>query len=326
MKKKLSVLIVMLMVITLSVVTAPVAAAEPGTLLSATGAIGTGNEDRIEVSVPAGTTLGDIDSIAWSEYLLEGYPPHVDVILDLGESVTDALVFEYAYNSDLHYADGPMPYGALTDAWYQTFSDDGEGPAAVTDTSFAWISSGAPGPYPVTVSLPVSLPTTDFVGGTLADWKSGGIVSSIDSSTPVLRLEIEVDNWVVDCQALVDNIEVILAGEAIEMEVTILLVPDILAISVSPTSIDFGDLSPGETSALFPITVENVGTVDVDITTLVSGAFFIDNLYLDEGLATAYTAGILANAQETPVAKVVVPSPCEAGSLSGTLTFEATAQ
>ena len=42
-------------------------------------------------------------------------------------------------------------------------------------------------------------------------------------------------------------------------------VPDIVAISVSPTVINFGTLLPGETSDVFGITVDNIGTRKVDV-------------------------------------------------------------
>ncbi|MBA7713862.1 hypothetical protein ES703_122872 [subsurface metagenome] len=320
-KKVFSIFFVLVLVLSFSLVTAvPAGAADPGTLLSATGEWDVpkkANEDRIVVEVPAGTTLGQITSIAWSEYLIQGYPPHVDIILDLGEEVEDALVFEYAYNFMSHYEGASMPYGAITGAWFQTFSDDGEGPAIIDNDAFAWLSSrasGAPG-------------SPDFISGTLAEWKDGGIVGGlgIDANTPVLRLEIEVDNWQVDSEALVDNIDVFIGSVAIDLEATILSVPDIVAISVDTPSIDFGDLLPGATSAPFVITVSNVGSVAVDITTSVTGDFFIANLYLGEELATAYVDSIAVEGSIEPSATVEVPSDQSAGKITGSLTFEAKA-
>lgn len=162
--------------------------------LQTTGAPGAGDEARVVIPLPAGTTLGDIDTISWYEYLVAGYPPHVDILLDVDGG--DALVFEYAYND--HYAEAPMPYGALPGGWYQTFSDDGNGPVQVDGAATGWLSSGPPGP-----------PGEDNFG-TLAEWKAGitygGV--SVDSSTPVLRLEIEVDNWVVQSEAYVDDVTI----------------------------------------------------------------------------------------------------------------------
>ncbi|MBI2916502.1 MAG: hypothetical protein HYY01_00775 [Chloroflexi bacterium] len=166
--------------------------------------VGQGDEGRIVITMPAGTTLKDIVSISWWEYNAMGYPPHADVLVDTNGDGTadDALVFEYAYNNMAHYAVGAMPYGAVQNAWKQTFNDDGDGPSAITDTSFAWLTSGPPGP-PGDASF-------NEGSGTLASWKTGKTVSgkTINQNTPVLRIEIEVDNWVVQSEAYVDSVSI----------------------------------------------------------------------------------------------------------------------
>ena len=45
--------------------------------LQTTGTIGSGREARIRVAMPSGTTLSDITSISWWEYLAARYPPHL---------------------------------------------------------------------------------------------------------------------------------------------------------------------------------------------------------------------------------------------------------
>lgn len=162
------------------------------TQLQTTGTAGSGDEARIVITPTVPMTLGQLLSISWCENLITGYPPHVDIIVP-----GDALVFEYAYNTISHYnLEAPMPYGALPGTWYQVFSDDGNGPAIIDNTCYAWLSSGPAGP-------PASL-----IGGTLAQWKTGSVVSAIDATTPVLAIEIEVDNWVVQTDALVDSVTV----------------------------------------------------------------------------------------------------------------------
>jgi hypothetical protein len=185
---------------------------ETAVYLRATGD-GQGNEARIVVSLPEDTTLGDIESISWWEYLVFGYPPHVDIIIDVNESediTEDALVFEYAYNDtashyDLHES---TTYGAVTGGWSRTFSDDTGGPVAIAGAAaLGWLSSqasGAPG-------------DADFYAGTLADWQAGSVDTSglgftIDSSTPVLRLEIEVDDYIAPTEAYVDDINITIGG------------------------------------------------------------------------------------------------------------------
>ena len=186
---------------------------ETAAQLRAEGTSGQGNEARIVISLPEDTTLGDIESISWWEYLVSGYPPHVDIIIDVNESediTEDALVFEYAYNDTAWHYDlyESSTYGAETGGWFQTFSDDTGGPVAIAGTAaLGWLSSqasGAPG-------------DADFYAGTLADWQAGSVDTSglgltINSSTPVLRLEIEVDDYIAQTEAFVDDVEIIIGG------------------------------------------------------------------------------------------------------------------
>ncbi len=180
----------------------------------ATGAErGAGDTATIVLTPVGAMTLGDITSISWMEYSISGYPPHADIMLDLDNSGTwttpdDALVFEYAYNGEVHALAGGPDYGASHDGWYATFSDDLDGPVAITDTANAWATQGAPGP------LGGSDP--DFIYHTLGDWKAGQTYTlgtterTINTASAVLRIEIEVDNWIAgsDVDALVDDIYV----------------------------------------------------------------------------------------------------------------------
>ena len=162
---------------------------------------GPGDEARIVILMPEGFTLGDLKTLSWWEYLVTGYPPHVDVYLELGEN-DDSLCFEYANNG--HIGEAPMPYGALTGEWYKTFNDDNLGPAQIHDSAYAWPNAGPPGPGT----------GEDFELHTLADWKEGitytvyGVTRTINSSCIVTKLEIEVDNWVVQTEAYVDDIKI----------------------------------------------------------------------------------------------------------------------
>lgn len=173
--------------------------------LETTGTEGTGDEARILIDFSTWpeeelVTLGDIESISWYEYLVAGYPPHLDISLDFdGDGVRDdILVFEYAYNEESHYGEPWPTYGAVTGGWYQTFSDDGNGPAVIDDSANAWLGSGPPGP----------LGDPSFIYGTLGEWKAGTVDPSVDADTIVLALEIEVDNWIVQTEAYVDDIAI----------------------------------------------------------------------------------------------------------------------
>jgi len=325
-RKVLSILFALVLVLSLTLVTAVPAGASPETLI-ATGDWEEGLADEARIVIPGdGMTLGELTSISWSEYLLEGYPPHVDIILDMGESVTDALVIKYAYNG--HDGEGQPTYGAIPDAWYQTFGDDELGPEVIDDTAYAWLTTQAAGGDVKEAGEAYESLSGGFYKATLADWVSGEYIIGIGADTPIMQFEIEVDNWMIDSIAIVDNI-LINAGSVVGMTVVTVLAPDIVAISVSPTNIDFGTLYPGQSSGTTVVTVENVGTVTVDVgasVIQVEGAVFTDGLWLDGDLWTLWTPLELAfGVSEVVNVQLDVPSNYNPiGPEEATLIFEAT--
>ena len=316
-KKLIGVLVTLSLVLCLFAT--PVFAASP-TALTAVG--DSPREARIVIDMPAGTTLGAIESISWSEYLVNGYAPHVDVFMDTdgNGSADDALVFEYAYNNDTHYAESHTTteaFGNLTGVWSNVFSDDGNGPGAVTSTSFAWLSSGAPGPYP-----PIPGFTNGFYGGTLTEWCAGAVVPTIDTNTVVVKVEIEVDSWVKDTTALVKDISIVVSGSSVELSAVIgdeVLEPDIVAVSVDTGLLDFGTVYPGTPSAIETVTVTNVGTVSADVEAVVTGDtvftsfLIVDPMTFTLGIGDSMAVGAQLNIPETYVPR---------GAESGTITFE----
>lgn len=226
------------------------------------------NEGRVSLMLAPGTTLGDIESISWWVNTTAGYPPHVDLILDLdgdgifdggkkdlvsGESLTgddDVLVAEFAYQSyagpGYEYSSPGVPYGhydpALQvsyydptyDSWVQTFQND----TAETDTvefndnTVCWLYSGLPGPY------------ADGYFGTFADFKDGTVqvigdvdFAPVSETTSVLEIQIEVDNWIGACDAYID--EVAFNDELILSE---LLPPEIVVVDPEHMTYDPGDI------------------------------------------------------------------------------------
>ena len=166
-----------------------------------------GDEGRIVITLPPGTTLGDIETISWWTYLVSGYVPHVDLVLDYtgdGER-DDVLTAEGAHQND---PDGA--HGWTTGTWTQTFE-------------------GATGEYTSWSRIPESQTPDDlksvqnktavwmiaaddpiFGLATLANFKEGKTDGTIEvnSTTIVLALEIEIDNWVLQTEAYIDDITV----------------------------------------------------------------------------------------------------------------------
>ncbi len=181
--------------------------------LETTGTVGSGNEARIVISLPDGTTLNDIDSISWEVWTASGYPPHVDIVMDVnGDGVidnVDMLTAEMAYNNaaGVELDEGLTP---TLGQWLKTFElTAGDGYGAVNDDTMLWVTKMGAG-------------NDDAPWGTLAQWKAGtgftdpqpdGLADGvITGEAPVLRLEIEVDNWVLQTEAFVKGITIVLDG------------------------------------------------------------------------------------------------------------------
>jgi len=104
--------------------------------------------------------------------------------------------------------------------------------------------------------------------------------------------------------------------------------PSIVAISVDPTSIDFGTLYPGQSSGTTDITVLNIGTVIVDVDASVEPTPTVfDNLELagtSPPSAWLGMAGLAVDASDAVGAQLVVPlAYVAAGEETATLIFEA---
>jgi len=175
----------------------------------------TGNEARIVIPMPKKTELGDIESISWWVYAASGYPPHIDITLDCNEDTVvddeDMLTAEMNLNcvgapKSIATLAGEISYNST---WMQTFElTSGDGFSAITDNTTFWVTKMGSGDQ-------------NAPWGTLGQWKSGIVHEDPDTemttpviseNTTVVQLEIEVDNWVRQTDAYVDDIEIIIDG------------------------------------------------------------------------------------------------------------------
>jgi hypothetical protein len=198
----------------------PVYSGDESIRMVTTGMVGVdGSEARIVILMPEGTILNDIGSISWWAWTVTGYPPHVDLVLDVNEDTllddVDMLTAEMAYNNfaDLELDGGLTP---TLEQWLQTFElSTGDGYSEVNNSTMLWVTKMGAG-------------NDDAPWGTLAQWKDGIVFDNpepdgllddiITGEAKVLRIEIEVDNWVLQTEAFVDGIVVILDGEPYSVE------------------------------------------------------------------------------------------------------------
>jgi parallel beta-helix repeat protein len=112
------------------------------------------------------------------------------------------------------------------------------------------------------------------------------------------------------------------------------LVMPVVGIDVDPSSIDYGDIAPGESSGIETVDITNTGTIDCDVTIEVDGAdataqdFYEVSLYIDGDLydIAVVIASIEAEGSQDVDTQLQVPlSWAEPGAQEATFIFWAEA-
>ncbi|MDY6965545.1 MAG: prenyltransferase/squalene oxidase repeat-containing protein [Halobacteriota archaeon] len=122
-----------------------------------------------------------------------------------------------------------------------------------------------------------------------------------------------------------DKIEVEVIGEGSTAQVSLYarIIPSI-SISLSPSSLDFGELAPGETSGEQEITIENNGALQIEVTANVTddaNDLFVDGLELDREIWSSFTTEIEGGESDVTDARLNVPEDYIGVGGAGTLTF-----
>ncbi len=166
--------------------------------LEATGDQGT--EDRVRITadqIVGLVTLDDLNTVSFMQNVENGYIGHLDVRVIKDDGTEDALVFEYAkVNPSIGCDEGIDNYP--TGDNINTFGDKG----TISGSSYAWLSSGASGPGCVDITTPAGT----YYADTLNEWKAGK--EGISSTSKIVALEFEVDNWIEDSKVTISNIVV----------------------------------------------------------------------------------------------------------------------
>ena len=99
-----------------------------------------------------------------------------------------------------------------------------------------------------------------------------------------------------------------------------------ISIEVSPSTLDFGRLSPGKNSSPLELTLKNAGTSSINVTVEVSDSssedkMFSNGIYLDEAFWNTYEKTIEYNNQTNTEVTLQVPLDSWYGTYGGTITF-----
>ncbi len=98
-----------------------------------------------------------------------------------------------------------------------------------------------------------------------------------------------------------------------------------IAIEVTPSSMDFGELASGQTSKGNNLTVRNKGGYSISVSAEVTDSaenLFVDGMLLNDKLWSLCSAVIPKSSDDKPVAKLHVPEDYEGvGNKEGTLMF-----
>jgi len=271
------------------------------------------NEGTIRIEFPNGMTLAELQNISWTQFVAQGYAAHVDVLLDtLGDgTVNDSLVFEYAKVKPLDCDDtADYPVGPIN-----TFGDKG----IVDENAYAWLNSNVPGPCGDS--------NFDSNHKSLANWKL------FYPNAKIIALEIEVDGWISQSEAFIDNVMV--NGELIQnfdgVQTGNGQVVTDLTLIINPISLIFGDMQPGESKTLPTILTVGQSNLDVSmiqVTPSQEGGIFNENNVLfsvdDINFADVSEIGIINIPSETSknlFVKLTIPTATPAGPFSGTITY-----
>lgn len=312
--KKLFISIAVVLVLALALVF-PASASSPQPLVAVGEPAGTSSS--IEVEFAPGMTLGQLSSVSWAIFSVEGYPAHLDITLDI-EGDESMLTAEMAYNNaaGIELDEGLVP---TYEEWLQTFElSPNDGYGEIDGSTMFWVTKMGAG-------------NDDAPSGTLAQWKTGivGIdpqtelsTTIISASTVITKLEIEVDNWVMDTVVYIDNI-LLNSQSTVGLSVITIPAPDIVAVSVDTNTLNFGTVYPGTSSATKTVGVMNVGTVAASVTTVVTGG----TVFTECLVVTPDAFSLAIDATRAVSVQLIIPEAyLPKGAETGTLIFEATAQ
>jgi hypothetical protein len=274
---------------------------------------------------PGQLTLDDLTTLSYWEYVSARENP-LDVFIDIwldfnNDGVATADDYPGYMQAEPYYTVGAAPLNTWT---------------PIDAMSLKWSTYVGPDdPYdaPTIYDFQANASGPCVHGYTMTNWTNGVDFGPLS----ILRIDIRVGyggTWA-NFTGYADDIGINGYTQGFETSVSLTAeVPEIIAISVSPTIINFGTLYPGQSSAVHTITVSNIGTVTVDVGASLSKAPSVfDNLKLDsdttppvKGVGTWEITDLAVSGNTNAYTQLVVPPTYSAkGTETATLIFEAEA-
>ena len=309
---------------------APVMAAAPSPP-TVDGVVSGGEWDGATV-IPTADGVSTVSVLADTDYMY--------VLFQVADSTDARVPGENIYGNDqtsinINPTPGDTNWGMPCDIILQTGAD----PAAWGGTSSGetdgwetdWEIAGTQ-----LLALPADLETkTIYSGGTrISEWKvplatinpaSGDILDVAGTANigdgnsycypPELNDNVPA-NWG-DLSIFVD----ILVRGGTSVGAVIVIPEDLIQISVSPLTLDFGSVYRGQSSAAIGMEITNTGSVPVLVSTSTGSAFYQAALTIDGVSVVTWNDTIAFPGSISPDAQVTVPSDWPAGMESGTIIF-----
>jgi hypothetical protein len=260
--------------------------------------------------------------------------PYSDLDIDEERAVEDHLM---ANDNTAWISGAPYPPGDVltpSNAFLVITYSGTPLPALFISADLATVTVGVPTDLTFTVTNNselvegATITLTGLATGSATTDTNGTAVISVNATeSGTITATATKDGFITATTTITAKVEP--TGVSSSVSMTTNIIPAI-ALAVTPGTIEFGVLSPGETSAVQTLTLENKGGYSLSVTAEVTDTadnLFVDGMQLDSARWVEYTTSIAALTSDTTGASLRVPEDyLGVGVKAGTLMFWAEAE
>ena len=260
--------------------------------------------------------------------------PYSDLDIDEERAVEDYLT---ANDNTAWISGAPYPSGDVlipSNAFLVITYSGPPLPALAISADLATVTVGVPTDVNFTVTNNSELVggavitlTGSATGSATTDTNGTAVISVNATGSGTITATATKDGFITATTTITAKVEH--SGVSSSVSMTTNIIPAI-AISVTPGNIEFGVLSPGETSGINTLTLENTGGYSINVTADVTDTadnLFVSGMLLDSAGWGEYTKSITALTSDTTNASLKVPDDYfGVGVKEGALVFWAEAE